>query len=141
MTKRSDKDKFDRIVGAIDDTIFAASRAELEAEYREAGRDPAGAAARARDKIAAAITAHGKKAMRAAKERARRAAEAAPPLQVATLSRDSAEARGKLARLLKRPGAPTTLAARDGKGMSDNDVESLIADLAELGITEGESDR
>jgi hypothetical protein len=44
--------------------------------------------------------------------------------------------RAKLARLLRRPEVPTTLAAREAKGMSDADVESLIADLAELGITE-----
>jgi hypothetical protein len=138
MTKRSGNDKFERIVAAVDDAIFAASREELEAEYRGAGKDPAAAAARARAKIAGAITAHGKKAMQAAKERTRRAAAAAAQ-QVLSSSTDPLVARAKLARLLRRPGVPMTLAARDGKGLSDADVESLIADLAELGIAEEES--
>jgi hypothetical protein len=77
--------------------------------------------------------------MQAAKERARRAAAAAPQFHVLSSSTDPAVAHAKLARLLRRPGVPTTLAARDATGMSDADVESLIADLAELGITEEES--
>jgi hypothetical protein len=39
---------------------------------------------------------------------------------------------------MSRPGVPTTLAAREGRSMSDADVESMIEDLAELGITEDE---
>jgi hypothetical protein len=49
---------------------------------------------------------------------------------------EAGDLRAQLARLLARPGVPTTLAARDGRSMSDADVESLIEDLAELGITE-----
>ena len=51
---------------------------------------------------------------------------------------DVVDSRAKLARLLARPGVPTTLAARDGRSMSDADIESLLQDLAELGITEDE---
>jgi hypothetical protein len=138
MTNRSGKDKFERIVAAVDDAIFAASHKELEADYREAGKDPAAAAARARAKIAAAVRAQGKKAMQIAKERAQTAA-AAPTVRMLASSTDPAVTRAKLARLLRRPDVPTMLAARDATGMSDADVESLIADLAELGITEEES--
>jgi hypothetical protein len=53
-------------------------------------------------------------------------------------SQPAGDLRAKLARLLSRPGVPTTLAARDGRTMSDSDVESMIQDLAELGITEDE---
>ena len=137
MTKRSDREKFERTAAAIDDAIFVASREELEAEYRELGMDPAEAIARARKMVASAITTSGKKAMQAARERVRLAKERAPRLAIAA-STDAPAMRAKLARLLRQPGVPTTLAAREGKEMSDRDVESLIADLAELGITEKE---
>jgi len=137
MTKRTDREKFERTTAAIDDAIFAASREELEAEYRELGMDPAEAIARARKQIASAIAASGKKAMQAAKQRVELAKERAPRLAIAA-STDPAAMRAKLTRLLRQPGVPTTLAARQGKEMSDRDVESLIADLAELGIVEKE---
>lgn len=135
MAKDNEQKRFDAINAAIDDAILAATPAEIVEELRLLGIDPAAAATAMRARIRAAIRSKGKKAM----EEARKRADNDSSLRIVQGGApNSAELRAKLARLLSRPGIPTTLAARDGKSMSDADIESLIADLAELGITDDE---
>jgi hypothetical protein len=135
MSKDTEQKRFTGTMAAIDDAILAATPAEIAEELRALGIEPGAAATAMRARIEAAVRDRGKKLMAAALEQTRRdrglkviSGSAQPP----------GDMRAKLARLLSRPGVPTTLAARDGRTMSDADVESMIQDLAELGITEHE---
>jgi hypothetical protein len=133
MNKDDERKRSEGILAAVDDAILAATRAEVAEELRALGIDPGTAAAAMRARIDAAVRARGKRLMRDAAEQARSGRE----FQVISGgAQPAADPRAKLARLLSRPGVPTTLAARDGRSMSDADIESLIEDLAELGITE-----
>jgi hypothetical protein len=135
MSKDTEQKRFTGTMAAIDDAILAATPAEIAEELRALGIEPGAAATAMRARIEAAVRDRGKKLMAAALEQTRRdrglkviSGSAQPP----------GDMRAKLARLLSRPGVPTTLAACDGRTMSDADVESMIQDLAELGITEHE---
>jgi len=135
MSKDNEQKRFTGTMAAVDDAILAATPTEIAEELRALGIDPEAAATAMRARIEAAVRARGKKLMAAALEQARRDRG----LKVISGSAQPAgDQRAKLARLLLRPGVPTTIAARDGRTMSDSDVESMIQDLAELGITEDE---
>jgi hypothetical protein len=135
MNNDDSEKRFAGAIAAVDDAILAATPAEVAAELRALGLDPKTAAAVMRAKIEAAVRARGKKLMQTAAEQVRRDRG----LRVITVGEPATgDLRAKLARLLSRPGVPTTLAARDGRTMSDADIVSLIEDLAELGITEDE---
>jgi hypothetical protein len=135
MKADDDQKRFDGTMAAVDEAMLAATRAEIAAGLRALGIDPASAASGIRTRIEAAVRDRGKRLMQAAVEQVRRDRE----FKVVAGGRsDAGDSRAKLARLLARPGVPTTLAARDGRSMSDADIESLIQDLAELGITEDE---
>jgi hypothetical protein len=134
MNKDDERKRFEGIVAAVDDAILAATPAEIAEELRALDIDPGAAAAGMRARVEAAVRASGKRLMRDAAEQAR----SGRGFQVISggAQQVANDPRAKLARLLSRPGVPTTLAARDGRSMSDADVDSLIEDLAELGITE-----
>jgi hypothetical protein len=135
MNNDDSEKRFAGSIAAVDDAILAATPAEVAAELRALGLDPKTAVAGMRAKIEAAVRARGKKLMQTAAEQVRRDRG----LRVITGGEPATgDLRAKLARLLSRPGVPTTLAARDGRTMSDADIVSLIEDLAELGITEDE---
>jgi hypothetical protein len=135
MNNDDSEKRFAGTIAAVDDAILAATPAEVAAELRALGLDPKTAAAGMRAKIEAAVRARGKKLMQAAAEEVRRDRG----LRVITGGAPATgDLRAKLARLQSRPGVPTTVAARDGRTMSDADIVSLIEDLAELGITEDE---
>jgi hypothetical protein len=133
MSKDDVQKRFEGTMAAVDDAILAATPAEIAEELRALGIEPGAAATAMRARIEAEVRARGKKLLQAAAEQARRDRG----LKIISGgAQPTADLRAKLARLLSRPGVPTTLAARDGRSMSDADVESLIQDLAELGITE-----
>jgi hypothetical protein len=134
MSKDNEQKRFTRTIAAVDDAILAATPAEIAEDLRALGIEPRAAATAMRARIEAAIRARGKELMSAALEKARRDRDR----KVISSALPSGDLRTKLARLLSRPGVPTTLAARDGRSMSDADIESMIQDLAELGITEDE---
>jgi len=135
MSKDNEQKRFAGTMAAIDDAILAATPAEIAEELRALGIEPGAAATAMRARIGAAVHDRGKKLMAAALEQTRRDRG----LKVISGSAQPAGTlRAKLARLLSRPGVPTTLAARDGRTMSDADIESMIQDLTELGITEDE---
>jgi len=135
MKSDDDQKRFDGTMAAVDEAMMAATRTEIAEGLRAVGIDPASAASSTRARIEAAVRDRGKKLMQAAAEQVRRDRE----FKVVAGGRsDAVDSRAKLARLLARPDVPTTLAARDGRSMSDADIESLIQDLAELGITEDE---
>jgi hypothetical protein len=135
MSKDNEQKRFTGTMAAIDDAILAATPTEIAEELRALRIDPEAAATAMRARIEAAVRARGKKLMAGALEQARR--DRGLKL-ISGSAQPAGDLRAKLARLLLRPGVPTTLAARDGRMMSDSDVESMIQDLAELGITEDE---
>jgi hypothetical protein len=132
---KNDEKRFTGTVAAVDEAILAATPAEVAAELRALNLDPKIAAAGMRAKIETAVRAQGKKLMQAAAEEMRRDRGLRIILGGAPTGDDL---RAKLERLLSRPSVPTTLAAREGRNMSDADIVSFIEDLAELGITEDE---
>jgi hypothetical protein len=134
MSKDNEQKRFAGTMAAIDDAILAATPAEIAEELRALGIEPGAAATAMRARIGAAVHDRGKKLMAAALEQTRRDRG----LKVSGSAQPAGDLRAKLARLLSRPGVPTTLAARDGRTMSDADIESMIQDLTELGITEDE---
>lgn len=134
MSKDNEQKRFAGTMAAIDDAILAATPAEIAEELRALGIEPGAAATAMRARIGAAVRDRGKKLMAAALEQTRRDRG----LKVSGSAQPAGDLRAKLARLLSRPGVPTTLAARDGRTMSDADIESMIQDLTELGITEDE---
>ena len=135
MKMDDDQKRFEGTMAAVDEAMLAATRAEIAEGLRALGIDPTSATSGMRARIEAAVRDRGKKLMQAAARQVRRDRE----FKVVAGGRSHVvDSRAKLARLLARPGVPTTLAARDGRSMSDADIESLLQDLAELGITEDE---
>jgi hypothetical protein len=136
MNKDNEQKRFEGTMAAVDDAILAAKPAEIAEELRALGIEPGAAVTAMRARIEAVVRARGKKLMKSVAEQVRR--DRGLKVILPGGAQRAGDLRAKLARLLLRPGVPTTLAARDGRSMSDADVESLIQDLAELGITEDE---
>ena len=134
-SKKSDREALARLADAFVEDILNASDEDILAEAREDYPDPDPAAARARALFDKAAGAAGKNRLAAA--RAQLAAQGVP----ATVTRlDPAEARRRLQRALTRDPAIArrlTRAARNdqGAGLSDNEVQGLLEDLEELGIS------
>ena len=128
-----------RLVDSLVEDMLGLSDAELAAEIRERGDDPANVAARARAVFEKAVSAQGRRRLSAA--RAAIDADASRPRNVVRLNPAVARARlDKLMRQYPETAKKLTLAARKGEGLSDADVLGLLADLEELGITD-EGDR
>ena len=110
-----------------------ASDEDILAEAREDYPDPAAAMAQARALFDKAAAAAGKRRLAVAQAAL---AQQRGPASVIRL--DPAEARRRLRRILTRDpemAHSLTLAARKDHGLSDNDVQGLLEDMAELGIT------
>lgn len=132
--KNSDRAALDRLADALVEDVLNASDADIVAEAKEDGVDLAAeaAAGRAIFEKARAIKAKGRLA--AAKKAV--AADRQPGgAQIVKL--DPIKARRLLDSVLdKNPGVAgqMTLAARKGVHRSDEDVQSMLEDLAELGL-------
>lgn len=129
----SDRTAVLRLADAFVEDMLNASDEDIFAEAREDHADPAAAAAHARMLFERAVTHVGKSKLAAAK-----AALARRPLSAIVTRLDPMEARRRLANVLTRDpdtARKLTLAARKGQGLSDNDVQGMLEDLAELGIS------
>jgi len=132
---KSDRIALARLADAFVEDVLNASDEDILAEVREDHPDPAAAAAQARGLFEKAAAAAGKGRLAAAQAAL---AQQRGPANVAQL--DPADARRRLQRILTRDPEMAhrlTLAARkdQGQGLSDNDVQGLLEDMAELGIT------
>jgi len=132
---KSDRDALARLADAFVEDILDASDEEILAEAREDYTDPAAAAAQTKMLFDKAAAAAGKGRLAAAR------AAVAAQRGAATVTRlDPAEARRRLQRVLTRDpemARQLTHAARNdqGTGLSDSEVQGLLEDLAELGIS------
>lgn len=143
MTRpKNDEDRLRYLVDAIEESFLSASDDEIVDDIRLQGRDPEAAADAVRQLIQAQIKVERQKALHAAKQ----------GLRIASLSRhrnspipsDTGQRRGLVDRIMSgRAAIPMeiTLAFREGKGMSDEDVAGLLEDLAELGLINDDNDK
>ena len=130
--RKTDRAALLRLADAFVEDILAASDEEILAEAREDRADPAATAARGRALFDTAMIAAGKNRLATAK-----AALAQQQKPATIIKLDPAEARRRLERVLRQDpdtARKLTLAARNGQGLSDNDVQGLLQDLADLGI-------
>ena len=134
MTNPKDKsDPFARLVGGLVQDMMDLTDAELSAELRERGEDPALIAGRARAVFEKAVRERGKRRLTAARTAVDD--DAAIPRKVVKL--DAVSARARLEKLLRRSpetAKKLTIAARKGEGLSDADVLGLLSNLEELGV-------
>ncbi len=133
---KNDSERLQAVIDAVEESILNASDEELAEDIRQEGREPEAPAANVQRLIAGQIKAQRQKKLQAAK-----AGYAARGKQRRSgrLSRltNPAERRALLQQVLSRPeGIPDglTMAFREGRAMSDNDVTGLLEDLDELGL-------
>lgn len=142
-SKNSDRAALDRLADALVEDVLNASDADIAAEAKEDGVDLAGEAAAGRSIFEKARAIKAKERLAAMKKAV--AADRQHGAQVVKL--DPQEARRRLNSVLeKNPGIESrlTLAARKGVHRSDEDVQSMLEDLAELGLVsldDGEKDQ
>lgn len=130
----NDERELQRLAEGVVDSILEAPEDEIDDALRAAGEDPREVAERTRRLVRAAVDRRRKERLRRARERyesraaVRREGEFEWPGTVE-------EGRRVLAELCARPAHEQTLTLqfRDLKGMPDEDVRSLLRQLAELG--------
>jgi hypothetical protein len=132
---KSDRDPLARLADAFVDDILNASDEDILAEAKEDHPDPAAAAAQAKALFEKAAAVAGKGRLVAA-----HAALAQQRGPATVIRLDPAEARRRLQHVLTRDpdlARRLTHAARkdQGKGLSAGEVQDLLDDLAELGIS------
>lgn len=127
--KKNAREALRRLADELVQDILAASDQELLAEAAEDNEDPEKIAADMRRLFEEAENDVGKAQMAAA----RAAVDADQRRSAKILKLDPAEARRRLALALEN-NPDTTLAARKGDDLSDDDVRAILEDLEELGI-------
>ena len=130
-TKNPAREQLDRIEDALIELILGASEAELREEMAERGEDPDRCLLSMEQIIAGAKAACGKRRM----ERAKLELEEWRAGQAKTLKFDREAARARFERMRGRDpelASKMLLAARNGEGLSESDMEKLIEDLAKL---------
>jgi hypothetical protein len=129
-TKPNDASLLARLDDALMDNIFELSEADLDAEIKELGLDPAAEVASMRSAIDKAVKAAAKATLLSAK------AELAKfKLEKSGGAHDAAAGRALLERITTAPApamAEMMMAARKGKALSESDEEGVAEDLADL---------
>ncbi len=134
---RSSRADLDRLADALVEDILTASDDEILAEAREDYGDPAAVAAEVHEIYERAILLAKKNRLAAARDAVRRNNARGRKL----VHLEPREARLRLeAALAKDPNAKMTLAAREGKELSDADVLGMLEDLEALGIDTSKDD-
>jgi hypothetical protein len=131
IKKNSAREQLDRIEDALIESILGASEAELREEMAERGEDPDKCLLRIEHIMAGAKVASGKRRM----ERAKSELQEWRTGKAKTLKFDREGARARFEKMRNRDpelASKMLLAARKGGGLSENDVEGLIEDLAKL---------
>ncbi|WP_421933940.1 hypothetical protein [Phenylobacterium sp.] len=139
MSADDSRRKLSRIVDPLIEDLLALSDEELIAEVIADGGDPAVLAAEVGGEIAAAMAAHGKRKLAAARDelgavralRNRPAITALPATEKQKILQAFAANDGPLKNRL-------TMAARHGDGLSEQEVDTVLLDLVELGALDDE---
>ena len=129
--------KIDALLEAMAEDSLTLSEEELRTEFQAEGEDPATIIRMMRESVASSIVEAGKAQLAAAKAEALvRAGQGAS--RVASLP--IASVRKMVESAIKQPATPRqlSLAYRDGKFQSDEDIRSLAEDLEELKLLDGE---
>lgn len=136
MTKK-ERDKVDAELYAarIIAEVSALPDEEIRAVAAEERIDVKQEAARLRAMLLSTAAAHGKKRLKLAQAAVAESDRQAESSGAIVLS--FAAKKAKLERLIAH-NPSLTLAARQGKGMSEAELDDYLADLAELGITESD---
>jgi hypothetical protein len=136
--KADETDEFERFEDALVDSILAASGTDLRDELRAAGEDPDAVIRSVDALLASAQRACAGQRLRDAQEnvRAFRAGARTPTPE----ERTAAQTRLDAARAGDRTlSSKTLLAARNGQGATERDINSLLDDLTELKRLEQEA--
>jgi hypothetical protein len=135
--KNPAREQLDRIEDALIESILEASEAELRKEMADRGEDPDQCLLRMEQIIAGAKAACGKRRMEHAKSELQEWRAGQPK----TLKFDREAARARFEGLRSRDpelASKMLLAARKGEGLSENDMEVLLEDIARLERLDGE---
>ncbi|MGA8644183.1 hypothetical protein [Candidatus Binatus sp.] len=134
---RTDQEKLDALIDALDDSILEASDEDLLEELRMRGVDPDAEAARLKTMMLGTV--------KAFRQRALEAARAAYSSQIKkmekkpySLPKTPKERRQLFSLFTQQPQFAEFVTAqyRDLENLTDNDIETYLEDLAELGILE-----
>ena len=129
-------EKLRALLDAVEEDILRASDEEIIEDTKTAREDPEASAQHVQSLIQSGIKRQRQKKLRAAREGYNRSA-ARQQRSTSPLPDDSAERRALLDGILASHGnvpREITMAFREGKHMSDDDVASILDDLVELGI-------
>lgn len=133
---KNDTERLQSVIDSVEESILAASDQEMIEDIRAEGRDPEEVASNVRRLIADQVKARRQKKLQVA--RAGYAAQFQKSRRSRLSSLTSAdERRAFLQSVLSRPaGIPNglTMAFREGRDMSDDDVMGLLEDLDRLGL-------
>jgi len=138
---KSDIEKLNSLLDALEESILQTPDEEIIEETRREGKDPNKVADHVRDVIASQIKDHRQKRLRAAQEGYRGSVVERTGRSI-SIPESPSERRTLLTNVLnRRPDVPKeiTVAWREGRYTSDDDIASLLEDLAELGFLEEDS--
>lgn len=135
MTRQKSNDHLalDRLAASIVDDILNMTDEEILAEVTADGEDPKQIAQETKDIFERAVASCGKSRLAAA----RKSVLADRQQGSKVLQPNPNAARQKMEKILKQHPetlSKLTLAARNGEGLSDSDVFSMLQDLEELGV-------
>lgn len=133
---KNDGERLQAVIDAVEESILNASDEELAEDIRLEGREPKAVAADVQRLIAGQIKAQRQQKLRAAKAGYAAHGKQRRSSRLSQLT-NPAERRALLQQVLSRPeGIPDslTMAFREGRAMSDNDVAGLLEDLDQLGL-------
>ena len=135
--KNTSREQLDQIEEALVETILAASEAELREDMIARGENPDQCLARIEEIIAGAKAACAKRRF----ERAKSELKDWRSKQGKVVEMDLAAARARFEKIRSRDPALASkmmMAARNGEGLSDRDMDGLLEDIAKLERLEGE---
>lgn len=139
MSADEPRQKLTRILDPLIDDLMSLSDDEVLAEFREDGFDPELAASEVAGELAAAMSTAGKKRLEAA--RAQLNSVKAFRHQPGVIGLSATE-KDRILREFAANDRPLqqrlTLAARNGQGMTEDEVNSVLLDLVELGALDSE---
>jgi hypothetical protein len=138
----NDEDRLRFVIDAIEASILSCTDEDIIEDVCHGGQDLDEIAEMMRGLVGAQVKAARQTALRAAQEGYRRASIGKQ--KGSKIPLDPKERRSLLSRLINvNSGFATelTLAFRDGKSISDEDVSSMLEDLLELGLPEDGNDQ
>lgn len=143
MTRPGDaKERLRALLDAVEKSIFRAADQEILEDIRDEGRDPQAVGDEVRELISTRLATHRRQKLAAAREGYRQAVRVTPQPIRRLMPEDPAEQRALLASVIASHASipqAITLAFREGKHVSDEDVQSTLEDLAELGFLDDEA--